>query len=304
MSAASARLSRTRTVVLWGLLIVWFSEMTITSVRPLAEWWTQAWKMAVPNDPQLAIALYVTHALEGAAKGALGVLAVFALRSKSPFVRTALFVPMALVPPLNLAFPIREQGFLPQPSMIASVLSVILWGSFILFRERGEQPQAPTDARAKRSASLGDFWFVANAIVLTLAAGILLFSPAVVLKLTLPCLSGVIEGSSGENRALTLTAMAVGSHFAAVATATWIGALYGRRDSMIRTAVAVASTLNAGLLCFVPLTRLALDTGRDCASSSMLIYAVPLLAGWLIYDTLRYRPALTRRLRLAGAGHH
>lgn len=303
MSTSAAKLSRTRTVVLWGLLIVWFGEMTITSVRPLADWWTQAWKMAVPDDPHLAIALYLTHTLEGAAKGALGVLAVFALRSKSPFVRTALFVPMALVPPLNLAFPIREQGFLSRPTMIASVLSLILWGSFILFRERGEQPQLPTGARANRSASFGDLWFVANAIVLTLAAGMFLFAPAVVLKLTLPCLSGVIDGSGGETAAVTLTALAVGSHLTAVATATWIGAFYRRRDSTVRTAVAVANTLNAGLLCFVPLIRLALDTGRDCALSSLLIYAIPLFAGWLIYDTLRYRPALTRRLRFAGAGH-
>src|SRR5512146_1002390 len=304
MSTSAATLSRTRTVVLWGLLIVWFSEMTITSVRPLAEWWTQAWKMAVPDDPQLAIALYVTHALEGAAKGALGVLAVFALRSGSPLVRTALFVPMALVPPLNLAFPIREQGFLPQPTTIASVLSVILWGSFFLIREHGEQPHTPTDARPKRTAALGDLWFAANAIMLTLAAGLCFFAPGVVLKLTLPCLSVVIDGFGGETRPLTLTALAVGSHLAAVATATWIGAIYGRRDSTVRTAVAVANTLNAGLLCFVPLTRVALDSGRDCALSSMLVYAIPLFAGWLIYDTLRYRPTLTRRLRLADAGHH
>lgn len=103
---------------------------------------------------------------------------------------------------------------------------------------------------------------------------------------------------------MTLTALAVGSHLAAVATATWIGAIYGRRDSRVRTAVAVANTLNAGLLCFVPLTRVALDSGRDCASSSLLICAVPLFAAWLIYDTLRYRPTLTRRLHLADAGHN
>lgn len=34
MSTSAAKLSRTRTVVLWELLIVWSGEMTITSVRP------------------------------------------------------------------------------------------------------------------------------------------------------------------------------------------------------------------------------------------------------------------------------
>ena len=303
MSASAPTLSRTRTVVLWGLLLVWFSEMTITSVWPLSEWWTQFWGMLNPDNPQLGTALYLTHALEGAAKGALGVLAAFALRSGSPFVRSALFVPMALVPPLNLAFPMREQGFLLRPTMIATTLSIILWGSFFLFRERAEG-QPAIDASAKRSGSVRNVWFAANAIILTLAAGLFLFAPAMALKLTLPCLSGVLDGSGGQPTALTLTALAVGSHFTAVATATWIATLYGGRNPTVRTAVTVANTLFAGLLCFVPLTRLALDAGRDCATSSPLIYAVPLFAGWLTYDALSYRAVLTRRLRLANAAGH
>ena len=304
MSASISTLSRTRTVVLWGLLVVWFSEMTITSVRPLADWWTRAWKMAIPDDPQLGLALYLTHTLEGAAKGALAVLAVFALRSRRPFVRAALFVPMALVPPLNVAFPIREAGFPAQPTMIASLLSVILWGSFFLFPEHDDQWQAGKDARTEQSDSLGILWFAVNAITLTLAAGALLVAPAIALRHVLPCLSGAPDGSAGAPTALTLTALAVGSHFTAVAAATWIGLLYGRRDSTVRAAVKVANTVNAGLLCFVPLTRLALDGGRDCASSSLLIYAIPLFAGWLICNAVWYRATRTRRRLLPSSANH
>jgi hypothetical protein len=68
--------------------------------------------------------------------------------------------------------------------------------------------------------------------------------------------------------------------------------------------VSFANTVFAGLLCVVPLTRLALEAGRDCATSSLLIYAVPLFAGWLTFDALSYGPVLTRRLRLANAASH
>jgi hypothetical protein len=302
MTPSVPTLSRVRTVVLWGLLFVWFSEMTITSVRPLSEWWTQAWKMVTPEDPQLAAALYLTHALEGAAKGALGVLALFALRSGTAFVRSALFVPMALVPPLNLAFPIREQGLQARPTMIATTLSIILWGSFFLFkedagtsREEGAESIEPMDAIHK-------LWFAANAVVLTLAAGLFLFAPQIALRLTLPCVSGLFNGSGSKPTALTLTALAVGSHLTAVATATWIATLCGRRSPIVRTAVTVANTVQAGILCVVPLTRLALDAGRDCATSSLLIYAVPLFAGWLTYDAVSYRATLSRRLRPVSTG--
>jgi hypothetical protein len=96
--------------------------------------------------------------------------------------------------------------------------------------------------------------------------------------------------------------LAVGSHLTAVATATWIATLLGRRSPVLRTAVTVASTVQAGLLCFVPLTRLALDAGRECATSSLLIYAVPLFAGWLPYDAVSFRAKLSRRPRLAHTG--
>jgi hypothetical protein len=305
MNASIRPRSHVRTVVLWGLLLVWVSESTITIVRPLADWWTRVWGLHTPDDSLLATALYLTHTLEGAAKGALAVLAVFALRSGSPSVRTALFIPMALVPPLNLAFPFREQGYVLGPTMVGAVLSAILWGSFFLFRERSAQPQPGTDARANRPEPLRDVWFAINAIVLTLAAFLYLFAPAAGMRLTFPFLSGVLDGAaSGKPTALALTALAVGTHLTAVATATWIATFYGRRNPIVRAAVAGGSTVHAGLLCFVSLTQLARDAGRDCATSSLLLYAVPLFAGWLIYEAMSYRTVLTRRLRLATTGSH
>jgi hypothetical protein len=75
--------------------------------------------------------------------------------------------------------------------------------------------------------------------------------------------------------------LAVGSHLTAVATATWIATLLGRRSPVLRTAVTVA---------------------RECATSSLLIYAVPLFAGWLAYDAVSFRAKLSRRPRLAHTG--
>jgi len=230
------------------------------------------------------------------------VLALFALRSRSAFVRSALFIPMALVPPLNLAFPIREQGLQPRPTMIAATLSLILWGSFFLFKEESAMSGEEGAERTAGIDGVRKVWFAANAVVLTLAAGLFLFAPSIALSLTLPCVSGLLDGSGGKPTALTLTASAVGSHLTAVAAATWIATLYGRRSPIVRTAVTAASTVQAGLLCVVPLTRLALDEGQDCATSSLLIYAVPLFAGWLAYDAVSYRATLSRRLRPVNTG--
>ncbi len=65
----------------------------------------------------------------------------------------------------------------------------------------------------------------------------------------------------------------------------------------VRHAVAAANTLHAALLCMLPL--LALEAGPRCATSSLLIYSVPLLGGWLVYVSLWYRATPTRRLYVA-----
>jgi len=135
------QLNRIRTFLFGALAFVWFGEMALWGFQSFSEVWTNVWKMTPPENPQLATALSLTHAFEAPLKGALGVLAVFGLRSKNPSARTALFLSMALVPPLNLAFQFREQGYPLGSTVVATVFSTILWGSFFLFREPVQQPE-------------------------------------------------------------------------------------------------------------------------------------------------------------------
>jgi hypothetical protein len=292
MSSTAPPLSKMRTFLLWALAVVWFSEMTLWGVRPLAEVWTRFWQQLPPADPQLTSALYITHALEAAAKGALGVLAVFALRSRTPSVRSALFVPMALVPPLNLAFQFRAQGFPLGPTTVGTVLSAILWGSFFLFKDPSDQPSGPS--APSRWESFQSLWLGANATLLTLAASLFLFAPDTGLRSIFPCLSGSLDASRGVPPGLTHSLMAVGTHVLAVSIATWIATAASRRHPIVRKAAIAASTLQAGLLCVLPLRRIALDLGRACAASSLLIYAVPLLAAWVVYAVVSYRVTMTQ----------
>jgi hypothetical protein len=299
MSSTTPRLSRMRTFLLWALAIVWFSEMTLWAVRPLAEVWTRFWQQLPPDDPQLATALYITHALEAAAKGALGVLAVFALRSGKPSVRGALFVPMALVPPLNLAFQFRAQGFPPGPTTVGTVLSCILWGSFFLFKERADQVPAATDrpgiAAPSQRESFQFAWLGANATILTLAASLFLFAPDAGLRAIFPCLAGWLDASRGVPPGLTHGLMAVGTHVLAVSIALWIATASVRRRPTVRRAGIAASTVLAGLVCVLPLRQIAVDLGRACAVSSLLIYALPLFAAWVLYAAVWYRGTMTSR---------
>jgi hypothetical protein len=84
LSAPAPRLSRVRTVLFGGLALVWFGEMLFTGVQPFAETWTRFWKMYAPDNPQLATALYITHAFEAPLKAALLILALFGLLSTNP----------------------------------------------------------------------------------------------------------------------------------------------------------------------------------------------------------------------------
>jgi hypothetical protein len=301
MTSSSGRLHLGRTFILWALAVVWFTEMTLSGVRPLTETWTQFWEYLAPDDPRL----YLTYAVLAAAKGALGVLAVYALRSRSPFVRSALFVPMALVPPLKVAFPFRSQGFLLRPTLIGATLSVILWQTFFLLKDGAEPSTQAVSAAVRPRLSRWDafqyVWFAANAIVLTLAAAQFLFAPDFGVRLAFPCVSG---SGDAVPSGLTLTGMVVGTHLTAVATATWIGTAYSRSNATVRQAVAAANTLHAALLCVLPLAQLALEAGTRCATSSLLIYSIPLLAGWLAYAALSYRTALPERVRFTHPTRH
>jgi len=307
VTSSPARLNRARTFVLWALAVVWFGEMALWGVRPLSELWTRFWGIVAPDDPQLATGLYLTHAFEAAAKGALGVVAVYALRSRTPFARTALFIPMALVPPLNVAFQFRAQGFPLRPTVIGAALSVVLWETFFLLKDDagpGEATAVAARPRVRLSDALQYAWFAGNAIVLTTAAALFLFAPDTGLRLSFPCLSVQLDAVRTTPSALTLAGMAVGTHLTAVATATWIATVHARTNATIRQAVATASTLHAALLCLLPLPQLAREGGRGCATSSLLLYSIPILAGWLVFAALTHRTTPTERARRAhSAGH-
>src|SRR5574342_27171 len=135
------QLSRMRTFLFGALAFVWFAEMVQWGFLASSGGWQNVWKDFPSEVPQLATVLFITHAIRAAAKGALGVMAVFGLRSKNPVTRTALFVPMALVPLLNLAFPFRADGFPLGTTAEATIFGTILWGSFFLFREPVQQPE-------------------------------------------------------------------------------------------------------------------------------------------------------------------
>ena len=301
MIEAAPRLNRVRTVVLWGLAIVWFVEMALSAGRPLTEKWTQLWGYFAPDDPRLTL----TYAILAAAKGALGVLAVYALRSRSPLVRSALFIPMALVPPLNVVFPFQAQGFLLRPTLIGATLSVILWQTFFLMKDDVVSSNATTSTVGRPRLSGWQaaqyVWFTANAIILTLVAALFLVTPEDGVRLAFPCLSGSADTYPSG---LTLVGLVVGTHLTAVATATWLGTYYSRRNATIRQAVASANILHAILLCALPLAQLTLTAGRACATSSLLVYSIPVLGGWLAYLAFRHRITLTERLHLASSVGH
>ena len=118
-------------------------------------------ELSKATNPQLATALYITHAFEAPLKAPLLILALFGLLSTNASARTALFVSMSLVPPINIAFHFRARGFPLSSMTIATILSTILWVSFLLIREPAQQ--------AERSETTGPWeifrsaWFALSA---------------------------------------------------------------------------------------------------------------------------------------------
>jgi hypothetical protein len=294
MKLFAPQLSRMRTLLFGAFVFVWFGEMALWGVRSLSEAWTVVSNMSPPGDPELATALYINHAVRAAAKGALGALAIFGLRSKNPVARTALFLSMALVPPLNIAFLFREQGFPLRLTAMAAVFTIIAWGSFFLFLEPSRQPKLSGISGSgqlppSRWEIFQVIWFAVNAAVLTLIALLFLFTPRTALDFVFPCLSGSGYTQGGELSSLILSNIANGTHLLALATATWIATIYCRRYPTLRQAVAVAGTVHAGIVCLLPLRQILLELGGSCATSSLLTLFVPLLAGWVLYIALSYR---------------
>lgn len=280
-AGAAPPLSRIRTFLFWALAVVWFSEMLFLGFPFLTKVWSYLWQVELPEDPQLTSVLFATWAVGAPVKGALGVMAVFGLRSRSPFTRAALFASMALVPPLNIVFPFRQQGFLLGPVAVATTLSTILWGSFFLIRERAGQPERPLPP--SRWPMLQDVWLAANAAVLTLTALLLLFGTKTALNLLFPCLSGWLSANAGVLAGPIHTGMAAGTHWLALATAAWLATVYGRRHPTLRQAMTISLTVHAGLVCLFPLRRILLELGGACAVASVLVPYMLLFVAWVVY---------------------
>jgi hypothetical protein len=279
-SSAAPRLSRVRTFLFGGLALVWFGEMLFTGVPAFAETWTRFWKMYPPDNPDLTAALYITHAFEAPLKAGLLVLALFGLLSRNTSARTALFVSMSLVPPINIAFHFRAQGFPVSSMTIATVLSGILWVSFLLTSEPAQQVERSGPTGAWDAVRL--VWCALSAGVLTIFALLFLLAPDTVLHWEFPCLSDVFNAHQGELASLRVSTLAAGSHLTALATATWFATARSRRNRTLRQAITFASIAYAGLVCLLPLRQIVSHAGWHCWTSPVLISFVPLLVGWVV----------------------
>lgn len=295
MKIFDPQLSRVRTVLFGGMVLVWFTETLFLGFPSLNEIWSDLWQVAAPQNRQLATALHVIWATGAPSKAALFVMAVFGLVSKNRTTRTALFVSMALVPPLNIAFPFRQQGFLPGPMTVATTLSTILWVSFFVFPERAprrERAQASLRRSPPSASEIAQYaWFAAYSTVLTLLAALLLFRPGTALGLVLPCSSGLPVANDETVSSLLHTSLASGTHMLAVSIGFWLGTWHCRDNAALRKALTVAGVVHSGLFFVFPLWQIARGFGTDCATSSILMGFAPLFMGWVLYAALSNRVA-------------
>ena len=288
------QLSRMRTFLFGALAFVWFAEMVQWGFLASSGGWQNIWTDFPTEAPQLAAALSISHAIRAAAKGALGVMAVFGLRSKNPSTRTTLFVSMSLVPPLNIIFPCRADDFPLGTTAVAAIFSTILWVSFFLFREPAQQPpqkgsRGSTQLSPSPWETVRYLWFAVNATALTLMAFLFLSAPRTALDLIFPSLSGLLHTYEVGLSSMISSNLSSGTHLLALAIASWIATLYCRSNPATRYAMVIASTVHAGLICLLPLRRIILEIGGSSASSSILVTFVPLLVGWLFYAALSYK---------------
>lgn len=281
------QLSKVRTFLFGALAFVWFAEMVQWGFLASTGGWQNIWKDIAP---QLTTALLITHAIRAAAKGALGVMAVFGLRSKKPATRTALFVSMALVPPLNIIFPCRADGFPLGTTVVAAVLSIILWTSFFLFREPIQYvgTRESVSMQSSRWETIQYTWFALNSAALTLMALFFLSAPRTALDFVFPSLSGLFHSYETGLASMTSSNLSSGTHLLALSIASWIATIYSRNNTTMRKAMSFASIANAGLICLLPLRRVILEIGGSSATSSLLMAFAPLFVGWLLYAAFSY----------------
>lgn len=298
--SSAPQMSRMRTFLFGALAFVWFAEMVQWGFLASSGGWQNIWKDFPEEAPQLATALFITHAIRAAAKGALGVMAVFGLRSKNPTARTALFVSMALVPPLNIVFPCRADGFPLGTTAVAAIFGTILWASFFLFKEPAQQPEQKgprvlIQLPPSRWETIQYIWFAVNSIALTLMAFLFLSAPRTALDFIFPSLSGLLHTYEAGLSSMISSNLSSGTHLLALALASWIATVYCRRYPALRQAMTVASTVHAGLISLLPLRRIIQEISGSSATSSILVAFVPLLVGWLFYAAFSYRVELKKQ---------
>lgn len=294
--SSGPELSGMRTFLFGALAFVWFAEMVQWGFLASSGGWQNIWTDFPPEAPQLATALSITHAIRAAAKGALFVMAVFGLKSRDPSARTALFVSMALVPPLNIVFPCRADGFPLGTTAVAAIFSTILWLSLFLFREPAQGPeQRSIQLPPSRWEMLQYIWFAVNSTALTLMAFLFLSGPRTALDFIFPSLSGLLHTYEAGLSSMISSNLSSGTHLLALAIASWMATVYCRRYSTLRQAMTVASTLHAGLIYLLPLRRIVLEIGGSSATSSILVAFAPLLVGWVLYAAISNRVELRKR---------
>jgi len=292
--STAPQLSKARTFLFGALAFVWFGEMVQWGFLASTGGWQNVWKDIAP---QLTTALLITHAIRAAAKGALGVMAIFGLRSKNPLTRTVLYVSMSLVPPLNILFPCRADGFPIGTTAVAAIFSAILWVSFFLFKEPIQQTGA-SDSSATPSSrweSVQHIWFAVNSAALSLIALFFLSAPRTALDFIFPSLSDLFHSYETGLASMTSSNLSSGTHLLALAIASWVATVNSRSNPTLRKAITTASTIHAGLICLLPLRRIILEIGGSSTTTSILISFAPLFVGWVLYEVVSRSSKLKKR---------
>lgn len=221
-------------------------------------------------------------------------MAVFGLRSKNPVTRTVLFVSMALVPPLNIIFPCRADGFPLGTTAVAAIFSVILWTSFFLFKEPSQQSRDSVQLPPSHWETVQYLWFAINATVLSLMALLFLSAPRSALDFIFPSLSDLFHSYETGLASMTSSNLSSGTHLLALAIASWTATAYCRSNPALRQAMTVTSTVHAGLICLLPLRRVFLEISGSSAASSILVTFAPLFIGWMLYTAFSYKAELKK----------
>jgi len=290
--STTPKLSKVRTFLFGALAFMWFAEMVQWGFLASTGGWQNVWKDIAP---QLTIALLITHAIRAAAKGALGVMAIFGLRSKNPLTRTVLYVSMSLVPPLNILFPCRADGFPMGTTAVAAIFSAILWTSFFIFKEPIQQTGDSAQVPPSRWEVIQYLWFAVNSAALTLMALFFLSAPRTALDFIFPGLSDLFHSYETGLASMTSSNLSSGTHLLALAISSWVATVNSRSNPTLRKAMTTASTIHAGLICLLPLRRIILEIGGSSATTSILISFVPLFVGWVLYAVVSRSSKLKKR---------